>query len=140
MPESRKAVRARFSRSERGYALITAVVLAILYFGLMQLMMMESSRELAEARRFRARIVALTLAENAIELAAAGLVQGPVAPRTFENDQGTMERTERTRTGDAFVLRGRGEATGAIKQTATVRLQGRIEGVRIIIDYADHSQ
>jgi Tfp pilus assembly protein PilX len=137
--------RQRSRRNERGYALITAIVLAVLYFGLMQLMLMESSRELAEARRFRARIVALTYAENAIELAAAGIAGGPVAPATAENDQGTMQVTLRTITGSAgmrsFVLAGRGVATGAARQEATARIWGRIDDHgSIVIEWSEHSQ
>ena len=37
-------------------------------------MLFDAARQLAEARRFRARIVALTLAENGAELAAANIV------------------------------------------------------------------
>ena len=53
----RSSSRAR--TSERGFALIAAIALSVLYFALMELMLIDSSRELAEARRFRARIVAI---------------------------------------------------------------------------------
>jgi Tfp pilus assembly protein PilX len=131
-------------RAQRGYALITAIVLAVLYFGLMQLMMMESSRELAEARRFRARIVALTLAENAIELGAAGMIEGPRAPGTLTDDQGTIEVSERTVNGDAnagtFFLKGHAETSGSVKLTATAYIKGRMEKQKIIIEWSEHSQ
>jgi Tfp pilus assembly protein PilX len=134
----------RRRHAQRGYALITAIVLAVLYFGLMQLMMMESSRELAEARRFRARMVALTLAENAIELGAAGMLEGPTAPRTLTDDQGTMESTKRTINGNAFagtfVLEGHGETSGSVKQAATAYVKGRFENGRIVIEWSQHSQ
>lgn len=135
-------------RTERGYALITAIVLAVLYFGLMQLMLIESSRELAEARRFRARIVALTLAENAIELAAAGMIKGQGAPVELTDEQGTAEQTVRKINGSrnsngqlldgTFELEGKGETSGAVRQSATAWLQGRIVNGQIIIDYARH--
>jgi hypothetical protein len=129
------------TRSQRGYALITAIVLSVLYFGLIQLMLMESARELAEARRFRARMVALTMAENGIELGAAGMLNGGAAgPRDLTLDEGSMAWTLRNINGGTFVLEGRGESSGGISQSATVRLQGRIEGPRILIDYAWHSQ
>lgn len=134
----------RRRHAQRGYALITAIVLAVLYFGLIQLMLMESSRELAEARRFRARVVALTLAENAIELGAAGMLEGPTAPRTLTDDQGTMELMKRTVNGNAvagtFALEGRGEASGSVKVEATVYVKGRMENGRIIIEWSQHSQ
>ena len=48
--------------SEKGYVLISAIALAILYFGLMELMLIDSSRALVEAQRLRSRIVASALA------------------------------------------------------------------------------
>ena len=43
------------NRSERGIVLVDALVLAVLYFALMELMMVDASRSLQEAQRFRAR-------------------------------------------------------------------------------------
>ena len=45
MPSTRSSFRAR--TRERGYVLITAIALAILYFALMELMLIDSSRALA---------------------------------------------------------------------------------------------
>jgi hypothetical protein len=67
-PSIKSCNRAR--TSERGIALAIALIVAVLYFGLIELMLYDASRELAEARRFRARIIAVTLAENGAELAA----------------------------------------------------------------------
>ncbi|HWS71823.1 MAG TPA: hypothetical protein VN605_06890, partial [Thermoanaerobaculia bacterium] len=66
-------------------------MLSVLYFGLMELMLIDSQRALAEARRFRARVVASTLAESAAELAAEQLVNhGGVVPVNETDAQGTM--------------------------------------------------
>ena len=59
---------------ERGYVLIAAIALAILYFALMELMLIDSSRALREAQRFRSKVIATTLAESAAELSAASMV------------------------------------------------------------------
>src|SRR5207253_6400225 len=75
---------------QRGYVLISAIALAVLYFGLMELMMIDSSRALREAQRFRARIVASVLAENAAELAAANMITQPGSTTTAQDDQGKM--------------------------------------------------
>ena len=71
MRSIRSSSRAR--TSERGFALIAALTLAVLYFALMELILIDSSRSLAEAQRFRARIMAATLAEDAAELAALNM-------------------------------------------------------------------
>lgn len=125
--------------TERGYVLISAIALAILYFGLMELMLIDSSRALTAAQRFRARVVASTLAENAAELAAANMINSPGATTTAQDDQGKMIGGI-TVNGSDFEINGQGDATGVIPQTATVRVQGRIKGNHIAIDYTFHSQ
>ena len=93
--ESLRSIRSSFRgrTTERGYVLISAITLAILYFALMELMLIDSSRAVREAQRFRARIVATTLAESAAELAAAQLVTQPKAQVNATDDQGTMTAT-----------------------------------------------
>jgi hypothetical protein len=130
---------ARRSAGQRGYVLISAIALAILYFGLMQLMLIDSSHALHEAQRFRARIVASTLAENAAELAAANMINNPAATTTAQDDQGKMIGGI-TVNGSDFEIVGQGDATGTVPQSATVRVQGRIVGNHIAIDYTFHSQ
>jgi hypothetical protein len=126
-------------RGQRGYVLISAIVLAILYFALMELMLIESSRALGEAQRFRSRLVAQTLAESAAELAAVRIVDRGGASVDAEDEQGKMTgRLTRTNTG--FEITGKGTTTGVQPVTATVRVQGRINGNRVTIDYTYHSQ
>src|SRR5260370_11002888 len=73
--------------NQRGYVLISAIALAVLYFGLMELMLIDSSRALREAQRFRSRVVASALAESAAELAAAQMVTRPVANANASDEQ-----------------------------------------------------
>ncbi len=120
-----------------------ALILAILYFGLIELLMLDSSRELAEARKFRARIVALTLAENGAELAALSLVTP--TQMTHESRATTAEgtmfgRMDKKVGGVVFDIKATGETTGVEKVRAEVRLLGRIEGAKISIDFAMHTQ
>ena len=124
---------------QRGYVLISAIALAVLYFGLMELMLIDSSRALREAQRFRARVVAATLAESAAELAAAQMVTRPSASASATDDQGRMTGTLTT-SGGQFELEGQGVTAGVVPVTATVRVQGRILGTHIAIDYTFHSQ
>jgi hypothetical protein len=133
--------RARTSeRSERGIVLVAALVLAVLYFALMELMMVDASRSLSEAQRFRARVVAQTLAENGVELAAKRMIDAPdLSPKSYSDDQGLI-RGALERQADTYRLVGEGNAKGVVEQKMTVTLQGRIVGTNVTIDYADHSQ
>ncbi|MFL6248815.1 MAG: hypothetical protein ACJ74H_22520 [Thermoanaerobaculia bacterium] len=120
-----------------------ALIIAVLYFGLIELMLYDASRELAEARRFRARIVALTLAENGAELAAVRLADTDVKPAKVEGGdwQGTIagDMNKNNQTGD-FTINGTGVATGIVEVHATVEIVGRVNGNDVHVYYTRHSQ
>ena len=124
---------------QRGYVLISAIALAILYFGLMELMLIDSSRAMRESQRFRGRVMAAALAESAAELAAAQMVNGTSNVANAQDDQGKMNGAL-NRSGNEFELNGEGLTSGVPPVRATVRVQGRIEGSRVMIDYTFHSQ
>ncbi len=113
-------------------------MLAILYFALMELMLLDSSRTLREAQRFRARIVATTLAESAAELAAAQMVTAPGATVNASDEQGTMNATLQ-RSGSTFMIDANAEATGVPPQKATVHVQGDIVGKKVRVSYTYHT-
>ncbi|HSP15434.1 MAG TPA: hypothetical protein VLV78_11845 [Thermoanaerobaculia bacterium] len=117
---------------------MSALVLAVLYFALMELLLIDSSRALTEAQRFRSRVVAETLAENAAELAALQMINTGGANVTASDFQGTMHGTLR-RTGDHFELEGEASTIGVMPQAATVFVQGTISGTNIAIDYTNHT-
>jgi Tfp pilus assembly protein PilV len=127
------------TKSQRGFVLIAALVLSVLYFGLMSLILIDSTRALHEANRFRARIVAATLAENGAELAAHDITS--LTSRKVEDKdwQGTMSG-EMTRTNEQFEINAQGTAIGVLTQKALVRVQGRVQGNVVIIDYTMHTQ
>ena len=127
------------TRNERGYVLISAIVLAVLYFMLMELMLMESSHALNEAQRFRSRVLAITLAENAAELASCDIVNRTSASIDAADADGKMTATL-MRAGTKYEINGEGAATGVQPVRATVQLQGRVVGTSVTIDYASHSQ
>ncbi len=124
---------------QRGYVLLSAIALAILYFALMELMLIDSSRALREAQRFRSRVVAAALAESAAELAAAQMVTQPGRSANAQDEQGQMNGTLSV-SGGQFEITAEGTTTGVSPTKASVRVQGRIEGPRIAIDYTFHSQ
>jgi len=114
-------------------------VLAVLYFGLMELILIDSARELNEAQRYRARVVAAALAENAAELAARNLLTGPHLPVNEEDARGRM-KAELRRSGTNFTITAEGETRGALAQKATVEVFGEIKGNQIQVNYTFHSQ
>jgi hypothetical protein len=100
----------------------------------MELMLIDSSRALREAQRFRARVVATTLAE----LAAAQLVSAPGATVNATDDQGTMSATLK-KNGNTFMIEAEAESTGVPVQKATVRVQGDVQGTRVRVAYTYHT-
>lgn len=120
--------------------LIAAIALAVLYFALMELMLIDSSRALREAQRFRSRIVAATLAESAAELSAASMVTRNAGDSiNADDEQGTMKATSKV-SAPAFEIEAEAKANGVIPAKATVRVQGRIIGSKVMVDFTYHSQ
>ncbi|HEX8619289.1 MAG TPA: hypothetical protein VF911_17030 [Thermoanaerobaculia bacterium] len=115
------------------------MILAVLYFGLIELLLIDSSRELTSARRYRSRVIAQTFAENAAEGAALHIVDAASGTFNETTAEGTMTGSM-ARTGSVFVLTGTGRATGLEGTEATVWVQGQIDGNRIEIHFAGHSQ
>jgi hypothetical protein len=137
----RSSSRGRRSR-EGGFALILAIVVAMLYFALAHLLMVDASRQLWEARRFRSRVIALTLAENGAELAARQIVAGggPTTPPSDTAQQGTCSGELTRYTDGQFDLEGKGQSAGLESVRATVSLRGRVVGKNVLIQYSQHSQ
>ena len=107
---------------------------------LIELMMIDASREMAEARRFRARIIALTLAESGAELAACQMIALPGATVNDEDAQGSISG-QMNKVGNKFVIVGEGHSTGAEATSAYLRLEGRIDtDGRIVIEFSRHTQ
>jgi tetrahydrodipicolinate N-succinyltransferase len=121
-----------------------AIVVAVLYFGLVELMLLDSARELGEARRFRARIIAETLAENAAELAAQQIItREATVPFNIDTEQGTMIG-KMTKSGSAvanertFEIHGEGVSAGITESRARVTLRGVVTGNQVKIRYVFH--
>jgi uncharacterized protein (UPF0333 family) len=124
---------------ERGYVLVAAITIAILYFALMELMLIDSSRALREAQRFRSKVVAATLAESAAELSAASMVTRNAGDTiNADDEQGSMKAICKVN-GQAFNIDAEATTSGVSPVTSSVRVQGRIIGQRVMIDYTFHS-
>ncbi len=132
--------RARTDR-QRGFILLAVLVLAILYFALMELMLMQTGEAFRASQRFRQRVVAQVLAENGAELAAQQMVNTLVTVKTYEDAQGKIRGEYRGSPTGAFEIDGKAETKGPSPVAATVHLQGHIEnGTNPRIDFASHSQ
>ena len=130
----------RARTGERGYVLVAAITIAILYFALMELMLIDSSRALRESQRFRAKVVAATLAESAAELSAASMVTRNAGDTiNADDEQGSMKATCNVN-GSAFDIDAEATTSGLLGVKSSVRVQGRILGQRVVIDYTFHSQ
>lgn len=141
MRSIRSFSRARRSESQRGYALIAAIVLAVLYLSLVELMMIDSSRELAEARRFRARIIANTLAENGAELAAVEIAnpERVSSSARASDSQGEFSGHMNKDGGGNFDIEAEGKAAGLIASEAKVLVRGRVLNGQVKIQYTIHT-
>lgn len=139
MRSTRSSSRGRIS-DQRGFAVIAAIALAVLFFAMIQLILIDASRELAEARRFRSRVLASVLAENGAELAAYGITEDgsmyatPSAENSFGKISGTLMKSEH----GEFVIEGKGTTGGLAPASAWVKIIGEVEGQRIRIYYATH--
>lgn len=136
---TRSCSRAR-TNSSSGYALVSAIVVAVLYFALIELMLIDASRELAEARRFRARIIALTLAESGAELAALDLVNRSSADDRTEDPQGTASWRMAKNAGGQFDIEAEAKTSGVPPVSAKVKVRGRVVNDNVRIQYTIHSQ
>jgi hypothetical protein len=127
--------------------LITAIALAILYFALMELMLIDSSRAQREAQRFRSKVISTTLAESAAELSAASMITRNAGNSiNADDEQGSMtatctvskntEKAEET----AFLIDAQATTGGVSPVASTVIVQGRIVGQKVKVDFTYHSQ
>lgn len=117
-----------------------ALVLAVLYFGLIELLMIDSARELAEARRFRAHIIAETLAENGAELAARQIVSQTSTNAIAQDWQGSMQGLMVKSAGGQFDITAEGTISGLTESKARMFLRGRVVGSSDVrIQYTVHT-
>lgn len=141
---STRSSRRAHADGERGFALIAALVLAVLFFALITLVLWESTMRYRAAQQFRSRIVAQTLAENAAELAAKGLGDGSSLIVSAETGDGTMEAKGEVTEDFEGIIRFKIEAAGTTRGVqpthATVTVWGRVDGSGVRVTRTKHSQ
>lgn len=121
--------RRRCSASQRGFALISAIVLAFLIFSLIGLILIESTLSLRMSHTYRAKIVAFNLAESALQLALQELELEQDGVVDFNGKEGKMITTCRRKPnmnqgGYDFVIEATGEAAGLTRSSAKLIARG----------------
>lgn len=129
-------VRAR--EREGGFVLLSALVFAVLYFGVLGLLWFEAIERIRTAQRFRSRVEAQTLAENAAELAAENMIVLLSSKVEAENDDGRMTANYKRLSDGTFEIRGTGQTSGVPPTSAHVNVTGRIAGTDIVILRTTH--
>ena len=108
-------------------------------FALMELLLLDATRSLNEAQRFRSHVIASTLAENGAEIAALNMVSSSGASADAQNSQGKMSG-KLNRSGNTFELTGQGASSGVPPMESSVLLEGTVEGTKVSIVWSRHSQ
>ncbi len=128
---------------EGGWVLISVLVISTLYFVLIALILWESTMRYRAAQRFRSKVIAQTLAENAVELAARGLTTGGSGDVDEEIDDGLMlaevEVTGSARNAE-FHIKAAGRSSGVRAAEASVEIWGTVRNGQISISRTKHSQ
>jgi hypothetical protein len=119
---------------------MAVLILAILFFALMTLLLVESSEMSRRADRYRSRVLAQVLAENGVELAAQKMVTRVVTTTAYEDEQGTVRGTYKASPSGQFNFTGTSRTKGVYPLKASVRIQGHLEGTKPRIDFTFHSQ
>lgn len=132
-----RKLRRRSSGNQRGFALVSAIVLAFLIFSLIALILIESTVSLRMAQAFRARITAFNLSESALQLALQELEIDEDGVVDFTGKDGKMTTTCR-RTPDAnrggykFVIEATGESAGLTRSVAKLTARGH-QGTNFVV-------
>lgn len=116
------------------------LLIAVLYFGLIELLLSDATQRLREAQRFRATISANILAENAAELATARMVDLSVNEASAELDGGSLSGTYRRVGENGFFVEATGIAGGMFRTKRTVTIHGEIHAASVRIHQTRHSQ
>ncbi|HSN69224.1 MAG TPA: hypothetical protein VLV48_08270 [Thermoanaerobaculia bacterium] len=124
-------------RDERGFVLISALLISLLFFGLIELALRDTTEAVRGAHRQRARFASEILADNGIELAAAGMVYEIPKNEVRTSRDGTTKGTFRPLPGNRFELRGEGRSAGVAEVETRVVLRGRSQGATIVIEESE---
>lgn len=131
------------SATEEGFALISALVFAFLFFAMIGLILIESTISLRMAQQYRAKVVATNLAESAVQIALQELVIEEDGVVDFASNDGRMITTcVRTANplqgGFDFRIEATGETAGATKSRSRVTARGHQSVGTVIVREVQH--
>jgi hypothetical protein len=124
-------------RGDRGFALIAALLIALLFFGLMELALRDTTEAVRAAHRHRARLASEILADNAVELAAEGMIDRLPRTAVRSGRDGEMSGVFTPLPGDRFELSGEGTSAGTTEVRTRILLRGRQSGGAIVIEESE---
>lgn len=122
---------------------MSVLVIALLFFGLMMLVLAESAGALRGARRFRARVTSQVNAESAAEVVAASVIAGGSGRMKidFDDGMGTAEGTSRSTPAGTVEFEVSASGTAArVTSPARVKIWGESDGANVRVTRTVHSQ
>lgn len=123
----------RATTSQRGYALLTALILALLYFGLMELVLIESTEAVRGASRFRSRVTAEILAQNGADLAAEEMVSRFTRDEESDLPGGHVIASYRRMPDASFEIASAGTSEGPFSARRSLRIAGTVTNGNVAI-------
>lgn len=131
--------------SERGFALVSALVIAFLFFSLIGLILIESTLSLRMAQRYRAKVTANNLAESALQLSLQELVLEEDGVIEFDSDEGRMSTTCKrvpnpNQGGFDFVIEATGETRGVTPLRSRVIAHGHQSVQNVVVRAVQHPE
>lgn len=124
--------------SQRGFVLVSALGIAVLYLGLIEMLWYDAGQRVREAQRFRSRVEAQILAENAADLAAQNLVSAQSSDIEATLPEGSMSASMKRFPDETFLIEATGKGSRLMKYEARVTIHGRINDTEIEIVRTEH--
>ena len=140
---SMRKSRRQCSGTERGFALVSAIVFAFLFFAMIGLILIESTISLRMAHQYRAKVVANNLAESAVQLALEELVIEEDGVVAFNSSDGSMTTTCKRKAnplqgGFDFVIEATGQSAGVTKSRSRVVARGHQSVANVVVREMQH--
>jgi uncharacterized protein YbjQ (UPF0145 family) len=130
----------RARTDQKGFALLSAFFLAILYFALMELMLHSTTESLRETQRGTRRIAVEILADNAAELGAENLVKTLHRNAKLDSGADRMRGSTKVAADGAFTIEAEGHVGGAGATSLKLVVAGRIAGSDVLIERISYAQ
>ncbi len=135
-----EASRGKQREGQRGFVLLTVLILALLFFALMGIVLTESIDAYRGAQRLRSRATAQALAETGAELVARDMITKLATSVNVDLQDGHVRAEYKRLPNDLFEIESTGRTTGSFRASSTLKLTGQISGTEIKVMRAEYSQ